>query len=444
MQTSYYFDMNYRAFILFFLLVLSLNTKAQQRTVDSLLNTIKTNSIEDTNRVECLYKLSFFLKTQKTKEALRYGNEALNLATKLNYKRGIAASYNNIGAIYDYIGRTKDAIDYFFKAYTIKKEINDSKGLASTLNNLGVIYKRDGDYNKAMKYYKLSLKYTYESNRKELLPALYMNIGRTFSKENMLDSAIFYYYKAKEIVKDNLSMMAEVYSAISVAYQNKKEPMKSILFVDSGLAIYNKLSNVKPFSFLYLNRAISFERMFRFDSASKYYEIYKIIVEAEKNLEDKSEFYKYYSSYNYNLYKRTKDRLLLEKAYLYKDLYLKTIDSTEIIEKSKFLSNLTKQIEVKELESEIENRKKEEEISKLKAKKQELIIFAVVIILVLFIVFLFLLYKKYKQTAFQKQIIDNKNKDILDSIRYAKRIQTSLLPSEKYLEKIFNKIKKSS
>lgn len=37
----------------------------------------------------------------------------------------------------------------------------------------------------------------------------------------------------------------------------------------------------------------------------------------------------------------------------------------------------------------------------------------------------------------QKELLEEKQKEILDSIRYAKRIQTSLMPTEKYLRKIF-------
>jgi hypothetical protein len=39
----------------------------------------------------------------------------------------------------------------------------------------------------------------------------------------------------------------------------------------------------------------------------------------------------------------------------------------------------------------------------------------------------------------QKELVEEKNKDILDSIRYAKRIQDSLLPSEKFLERHLGK-----
>lgn len=42
----------------------------------------------------------------------------------------------------------------------------------------------------------------------------------------------------------------------------------------------------------------------------------------------------------------------------------------------------------------------------------------------------------------QKELVEEKNKDILDSIRYAKRIQQSLLPSESYIKRVLAKLKK--
>lgn len=47
-----------------------------------------------------------------------------------------------------------------------------------------------------------------------------------------------------------------------------------------------------------------------------------------------------------------------------------------------------------------------------------------------------------KQIKQQKKEIEQKNKDIIDSIHYAKRIQTSLLPTDKYINRIINRVKK--
>jgi len=64
------------------------------------------------------------------------------------------------------------------------------------------------------------------------------------------------------------------------------------------------------------------------------------------------------------------------------------------------------------------------------------------------IVFLFLLFKRYKVSQAQKEVIskqkelvDEKQKEIMDSIKYARRIQESLLPTEKYIERVLTGIK---
>ncbi len=49
---------------------------------------------------------------------------------------------------------------------------------------------------------------------------------------------------------------------------------------------------------------------------------------------------------------------------------------------------------------------------------------------------------KNEETEFQKQIIEEKNKNIIDSIEYAKRIQQSLLPTEKYIDKNIKRLHK--
>jgi hypothetical protein len=47
-----------------------------------------------------------------------------------------------------------------------------------------------------------------------------------------------------------------------------------------------------------------------------------------------------------------------------------------------------------------------------------------------------------KEILRQKEIIEEKNKDITASITYAKRIQQSLMPTEKYIDKNIKRLKK--
>lgn len=43
----------------------------------------------------------------------------------------------------------------------------------------------------------------------------------------------------------------------------------------------------------------------------------------------------------------------------------------------------------------------------------------------------------------QKELVEEKQEEILDSIKYAKRIQMALLPNEKYIERNLEKLKKT-
>jgi hypothetical protein len=44
----------------------------------------------------------------------------------------------------------------------------------------------------------------------------------------------------------------------------------------------------------------------------------------------------------------------------------------------------------------------------------------------------------------QKQLVEDKQQEILDSIHYAKRIQHSLITSDKYIEKALGRLKENN
>ena len=111
--------------------------------------------------------------------------------------------------------------------------------------------------------------------------------------------------------------------------------------------------------------------------------------------------------------------------------------------------------ETKEAVANAEHKKdleKQQAVADEKNRKQKIIIGSVVLGLLLVIVFSGFIFKslrttrkqkllietKNKETEEQKKVIEEKQKDILDSIHYAKRIQMSLLPTEKYIDKILS------
>jgi len=112
------------------------------------------------------------------------------------------------------------------------------------------------------------------------------------------------------------------------------------------------------------------------------------------------------------------------------------------------LTNAMAQEKSKKQLKEEKKLEKQKAIADEKQRKQTIVIWAVVLGLVLVIAFAVYVFKSLNVTRKQKvQIelkskqVEEKQKEILDSIHYAKRIQTALIPSEKYISKNLNRLR---
>ncbi len=60
------------------------------------------------------------------------------------HRSGEAVTLNNIGGVYDNIGKPTEALDYLNQALPIRREVGHRSGEATTLNNIGVVYRNIG------------------------------------------------------------------------------------------------------------------------------------------------------------------------------------------------------------------------------------------------------------------------------------------------------------
>ena len=119
-------------------------------------------------------------------------------------------------------------------------------------------------------------------------------------------------------------------------------------------------------------------------------------------------------------------------------------------ENDKKLARIEMQHQFQKKEDEIlAEKQRVQEVAKEKEKRQKTIIGATVIGLMVVCIFLMLLFKRYKitqhqkdlievkekETQAQKNLLEEKNKEITDSIQYAKRIQEAILPPQKLVKK---------
>lgn len=472
--------MNYTKLLIIILLNLSIFCIQAQsnRKIDSLLKLISSEKT-DTLKVRHLYKLCWEYTTVNPHEAKKYGERALNLAQKIGYKRGIAASLNNLGNIYYYADDYQTAISYYEKSLDIRKQINDLRGMSDNLNNLGVMYRIKGNYSKSLDYFLQSLKTDEKLKDTAGVAACYNNIGLIMSDLKNKEKAKEYYLlsiKTYELVKNhygtgsgynNLALllldqnqndsalstfekalqqyqlnndkygiascyfnMATINSIKSLKAKEKEFILKSLELrkeiediegVSSCLVALAKIENdnqnhSKALS--YLTEAISINK--KIDNKQSLMSAYKIGAEIYGKNKD------YFNAYLFHKqYSELRDSLMtLDATKSISDMQVKY----ETDKKNQEIQLLTKEAEIKNLEAE----KKEHEIS-----KQKTILFGFAIILLLVIGFAFMLVKSLREkqrAAIKLELaysqIEEKNKHITDSINYAKRIQEAMLKDE--------------
>jgi len=81
--------------------------------------------------------------------AMKYGEESLEMARKMNAKPLIIDCYTNIGLVYDYQSDFVRSSEFFYKAWDIAKEINDHQRLAMLGTDLSAAACNQRDYKKA-------------------------------------------------------------------------------------------------------------------------------------------------------------------------------------------------------------------------------------------------------------------------------------------------------
>jgi tetratricopeptide (TPR) repeat protein len=139
------------------------------------------------------------------------------------------------------------------------------------------------------------------------------------------------------------------------------------------------------------------------------------------------------------LYKKKKQ---YEKAFSFLELHKSLDDSLKNTESVKQFAEAEYKSKEDKLLYKIEQDKQtlqlEQERREQDAKRHKIVIAFVSLFLLLSMAFAFFIYRSLRQNKLKNQIIEEKQKEILQSIRYAQRIQRSLLPQEKFIERILS------
>lgn len=430
----------------------------QNKIIDSLTVLVK-NDKADSSKVEHLNALAWqYLMIGSADSTISLANRVLLISQTLpknEQANRIVHTYGYLGMAYSDRGDFSTSLTNFFKALSIAEEMKDSRTIASNSGNIGSVYGRIGEFDKALEYFFKALKIGEETKNKKTIANNLGNIGNIYDYKNDYQKALEYYFKALDIQKEinNKSGMGANFGNIGLVYKNMGELEKAITYYFQALSLSKERGDQRGITIWNGNIGELYMEMIEKSSPSEKNSLSK---KAESNflaslaIDTTIGFLHHLE----NTYRNLSDLYSItgesKKSLEYYKLYSYTKDSLFNEEKNKEITRheMTYEFEKKEANLKAEQEKREA-VAEADKKRQNIFFWLISIVAIAIAVIAIIVFRSLRVTRQQKQIIEHqkelveeKQLEILDSIHYAKRIQESLLPTEKYIDKNINRLRK--
>ena len=428
-------------FILSFLKQFCLAQKTGQLKIDSLLIELK-KAKEDTGKVNIINKISdeYDAIGEFAKE-FNYGVEGLAIAKKINYRKGAANCFINIGNAFWYQSNYSKALENYLASLKINEEIGNKKGIAYGYLCIGDIYLSQGYFEKALENNLISVKTNEKIGNKKGISESYNDRAVIYFSQGNYDKALETQLLAQKFAKEigyNL-IVGSSYNIIGNIYQAQNNNSKALENYLSALQLFEDLGNKNSIATSYFCIGNLFLKENKNNESRKYFEK---AMKLAKEVGSK-EIIK-------NIYEINSDLAAAQNNYKsafenYK-LFIIYKDSTSNIESAKktLQSQMQFDFDKKQLADSLyakAEKEKIQEVAKVESKKQKLITFFIALGLLFALTLASLIFrslrirnKQNKIITIQKSIVEEKQREITDSISYALRIQNALLPPQKLVK----------
>jgi tetratricopeptide (TPR) repeat protein len=378
------------------------------------------------------------------KKAIDIWNEVLELNKEIKDKNIEGNCLVNIAYVTENMGNLPVAIDLYHKGLIcLDRKGGDVNALGAVFNNLASIYRTQGDLDKALEYFQKGLELQKNATNKLSTAYLMDNMAGIYQHKGKLQEAEELWNKALAIhtaMKNKLGMAA-VYQSLTGAERAKGNFQKALELTQNALKLRIEIDDKLGIARAYAALG----------------SIYVQMKEYQKAKESCEEGYKRARQLKYPsdeanmllglaiIYEKLGD---FKKAYHYEVAFKAMADSVNK-ENSKRLA-LKKNFEYAFQKQAAQDSVKTAETQKVynaEIKHQKTQSMALYIGLGLVAIFSIFMYNRFRITQKQKKIIeeqkhlvDEKQKEIIQSIQYAKRIQQALMPSEKRIQKNLNEL----
>jgi serine phosphatase RsbU (regulator of sigma subunit) len=377
--------------------------------------------------------------------SLKFYKQAALIQEEIGDNKGLIYSNNNIGNVLYNDGKILEAINIFQQVIRISEATENNYDLTPVLNNLGDIYMFLGDSAKGYIYVKRALASAMQNGDKRIIAQELQNIGILEKERGRLNYSIVCLKKALVIREEigDINGICKSKSNLAALYLEKNDfavakrylnDVKKLLPEVDNLAVNEVYHSIMHLYYSALNETnnaiVELEMALKFsqesgsireelNNSSALIALYKIQHSDEKELK----LYRRMSELNRKINAAEQKRNALKNSYEFE--YAK-----------------------KEQDQKTEQALKDEK-SKSEKRKQKFITYGISLILLLTLIFSFFIFKAFKiskqknviistqkqEVEKQKHFIEEKQKEIVDSINYAKRIQNTLLANDEIITK---------
>jgi serine phosphatase RsbU (regulator of sigma subunit) len=324
---------------------------------------------------------------------------ALSIAERLNEPHLMASCFQEMALISNTQNDLDKALAYNTKALDIWLKLKNDNEVSSIYNNIGIQYSKKGDWSNGLKYFRMAVMHEEKRKNHPAMGNAYNNIGIYYTAKGQYDSAFYFLTKGRKLRAESNNKLGIAGSCNNLAllYMHLDKPKIALKYADTSLQIAKEINNYVQEDEVLQTYYSIYERMGDYKMALKYFTKHEKL----RNKMDNESNNRKLSEIQSNIELEMK-----EKEILKKDLEIKT--------------------------GYAEGRKRTLAL---------LLSLGVLVFAGFFIWYILKVNKKVKsanaiitkqkkQTEIQKKIIEEKHKDIIDSIYYAQKIQESLIIPE--------------
>ena len=238
-----------RIIISIFLLTYQLFSSIQSfgTPADSLLAVLET-TLPDTQRVQVLDELAQLYWNNTPEEALRYSEQALALANRIDFPFGRSRALLTMGKTYWAQGNYPQALEVLSQALKIAQNISHSPTIAEAFNGLGLMQEKMGNVAQSLSYYQEALRYAEEMGSSMMIAKAHNNIGNIYFRQGNYSDALQQYLGALRIFEkqENPALIAAAYLNIGSVYSTQQDYKEALDYYNRALTLCQKVNN-KPY-----------------------------------------------------------------------------------------------------------------------------------------------------------------------------------------------------